>query len=95
MTKKLSNTVACTTKKQQQEIAIRYESIYLQKNELDDRKTVYLARDLKEKLMEIVMAMRNKDVTLGMYIENILQEHIEANKESINTLVEIKCKRVL
>lgn len=84
-----------TSTKQKQEIAIRYESAYLQKNEMDDRKTVYLAKDLKDKLMEIVMAIRNKDMTLGMYVENILQEHIEANKESINTLIEIKCKRVL
>ena len=46
-------------------------------------------------MAEIVMSMRNRDMTIGIYVENIILHHLETYKYEINRLAEIKFRKLL
>ena len=72
-----------------------YESLFICRNTLKNRKTIYIAKDLQDTLAEIVMSMRNRDMTIGIYVENIILHHLETYKDEINRLAEMKFKKLL
>ena len=72
-----------------------YESLFISRNTLKNRKTIYIAKELQDTLAEIVMSMRNRDMTIGIYVENIILHHLEIYKDEINRLAEIKFKKLL
>lgn len=72
-----------------------YESLFIYRNNLKDRKTIYVARELQEKLAEIVMSMKNREMTIGIYAENIILHHFKVYKDEINRLNELKFKKLL
>ncbi len=49
-----------------------YELLFICRNTLKNRKTNYIAKELQDTLAEIVMSMRNRDMTIGIYVENII-----------------------
>ena len=55
----------------------------------------YITKELQETLAEIVMSMRNRDMTIGIYMENIILHHLETYKDEINRLAEMKFKKLL
>ena len=72
-----------------------YESLFICRSTLRNRKTIYIAKELQDTLAEIVMSMRNRDMTIGIYVENIIIYHLETYKDEINRLAEIKFKKLL
>lgn len=72
-----------------------YESLFIVKNDLKERKTIYVAKELQEKLSDVVMSMKNRDVTIGIYVENIILHHFEMYKDEINSISETKFKKPL
>ena len=72
-----------------------YESLFICRNALKNRKTIYIAKELQDTLAEIVMSMRNRDMTIGIYVENIILHHLETYKDEINRLAEMKFKKLL
>ena len=72
-----------------------YESLFICRNTLKNRKTIYIAKELQDTLAEIVMSMRNRDMTIGIYVEKIILHHFEIYKDEINKLAEMKFKKVL
>lgn len=76
-------------------IGMDYESLFLLKNNLTQRKSIYLADEVRDKVSQVVMAMRNREMTAGMYIENIILHHLQTYKDEINTLCEQKYKKPL
>ena len=72
-----------------------YESLFICRNTLKNRKTIYIAKELQDTLAEIVMSMRNRDMTIGIYVGNIILHHLETYKDEINRLAEIEFKKLL
>lgn len=72
-----------------------YESLFICRNTLKNRKTIYIAKELQDTLAEIVMSMRNRDMTIGIYVENIILHYLETYKDEINRLAEMKFKKLL
>jgi len=72
-----------------------YESLFICRNTLKNRKTIYIAKELQDTLAEIVMSMRSRDMTIGIYVENIILHHLETYKDEINRLAEIEFKKLL
>lgn len=72
-----------------------YISLFMHRNDLYDRKAIYISRELQDKLSEIVLFIRKREMTLGMYVENILLKHLEDYKEEINRLSEKNFKKLL
>ncbi len=63
-----------------------YESIYLSKNSFDNRRATYISDVVRLRLLEIMMAARIRNITVGVYIENIIMEHLDSHQEEIKTL---------
>lgn len=93
--KKYQATVAQVSVKPSHSIEKDYESLFLSKNNLTLRKSIYLADELRDKVSQVVMSMRNREMTVGMYVENIILHHFQTYKSEINTLCEQKCKKLL
>ncbi len=72
-----------------------HESFFICRNSLKNRKTIYVAKELQDKLAEIVMSMRNRDMTIGIYVENIILHHLEIYKKEINRFTEMKFRKLL
>ncbi|BAR96485.1 conjugative transposon protein TraB [Prevotella intermedia] len=72
-----------------------YESLFICRNTLKNRKTIYIAKELQDTLAEIVMSMRNRDMTIGIYVENIILHHLEIYKDEINRLAEMNFRKLL
>ena len=72
-----------------------YESLFICRNTLKNRKTSYIAKELQDTLAEIVMSMRSRDMTIGIYVENIILHHLETYKDEINRLAEMKFRKLL
>lgn len=72
-----------------------YISLFMHRNDLYDRKAIYISKELQDKLSEIVLFIRKREMTLGMYVENILLKHLEDYKEEINRLSEKNFKKFL
>jgi len=69
-----------------------YKSLFLKRNEADNRKNVYINQNLHKTVSDIVSAVKiidNKTVTVGGYIDNVLTEHFETHKDEINSLYRI------
>jgi hypothetical protein len=63
-----------------------YESTFLQKRSLKTRQCVYISLDVHTKIQKIVRSFGNQEITVGGYIDTVLLEHLETNKEEINEL---------
>ena len=46
-----------------------YISLFMHRNDLYDRKAIYISKELQDKLSEIVLFIRKREMTLGMYVE--------------------------
>jgi hypothetical protein len=66
--------------------AVGYSATFLQKNEIKTRQCVYISQRIHATISEIVRVIADKDVSVGGYIDNVLLQHLEANKEEINEL---------
>ncbi|MDR0429589.1 MAG: DUF3408 domain-containing protein [Tannerellaceae bacterium] len=66
-----------------------YEEEFLQSRELKTRQCVYISRDTQEIIANIVHRLGQRGLSIGAYIDTILQQHLQDHKEEIN---ELYCK---
>ena len=63
-----------------------YGSRFLGNNETKARQCVYIDKRIHKIISEIIKVTSSSDVTVGGYIDSILMDHLEANKDEINEL---------
>lgn len=64
-----------------------YENDFLCRNEINDRKSVYVSTYIHEKVKQIVLEIGGlSNLSVGGYIDNVLRHHLEKYKDEINTL---------
>lgn len=63
-----------------------YKETYLKRNEIKTRQCVYISYDVHAVIAKLVRALVDggMDVTVGGYIDTVLNEHLQAHKEEIN-----------
>ena len=66
-----------------------YEEQFLQSRELKTRQCVYISRETQETVADIVKRLGQRGLTIGAYIESIVQQHLQEHKDEIN---ELYCK---
>ncbi len=71
------------SKRRQGEI---YEGKFLQPRELRIRQCVYISRPVHETIAGIVKRIGERGLTVGVYIDTILQQHLQEHKDEINAL---------
>ena len=67
-----------------------YRSAFLQPRELKTRQCVYISQDLHETILAIVKEIASKNMTVGAFIDSVLRQQLEDNKQEINALYKKK-----
>lgn len=58
------------------------------------RKGIFVNRDLVHKLADYVQILGQGDASIGAYVEEIILDHLERNKETLDALFNIKSARL-
>lgn len=61
-----------------------FDDMFLHRNETKLRQCAYIDRDLYFKVAKIVNVVTDKRVTIGAYIDSIIEQHLEEHKDEIN-----------
>lgn len=94
--KAISKPTAQVVAKRQMTTAIAdYETLFLKMEELKYRKSVYISKGMHEKITHIAAMLKNRKLSVGAYIENIIDDHLKTYKDEINTLYEIRTPKPL
>lgn len=65
-----------------------YETQFLDVKEFKDRKSIYISKEMHQKIAHIAGVISNRELSVGAYIENIVTHHFEIYKDDINNLYE-------
>lgn len=65
-----------------------YDEIYLRRKEIKSRQPVYISQAIHQSITRLVhlLALANKDISVGGYIDNVLAEHLERHRDEIAEL---------
>ena len=65
-----------------------YDEVYLKKKELKTRQPVYISQEVHQDITRLVhlLALMNKGISVGGYIDNVLSEHLRQHKDEIADL---------
>lgn len=65
-----------------------YQETFLKRNEIKTRQCVYISHRVHSLIVRLVRTLveSGNEVTLGGYIDTVLDEHLNQNKEEINQL---------
>lgn len=66
--------------------ARKYQERFLSNNRLADNKRVYISAELHAFLNRMVAAVGKEKTSVGNYVTEIVREHLERNRESINAI---------
>ncbi len=61
-----------------------FDEVFLQRNETKVRQCAYIDKELYLKVAKIVNVVTDKRVTIGAYIDSIIEQHLEEHKDEIN-----------
>ena len=66
--------------------AAGYKDTFLKRNEMKTRQCVYISYDVHDKIVRLVRALLSagNEISVGGYIDTVLAEHLQANKDEIN-----------
>jgi len=66
--------------------SVGYKETFLKRNEMKTRQCVYISYDVHAVIAKLVRALvsAGNDISVGGYIDTVLAEHLQANKEEIN-----------
>ncbi|KAA6319254.1 hypothetical protein EZS27_030828 [termite gut metagenome] len=68
--------------------AAGYKETFLKRNEMKTRQCVYISYDVHALIAKLVRTLvsAGSDISVGGYIDTVLAEHLQANKEDINEI---------
>ena len=69
--------------KQRKESLEEYRETFLQVPKLDDRKPVFVSREVRDQLDEIVRKLGGRKMSVSGFIENLARHHLSAYHEDI------------
>jgi hypothetical protein len=63
-----------------------YKSVFLKKRSLCNRQSVYISGEIQKRIMQIVGVITNKQVSIGSFIDNVLEEHLNTYNDVLSAL---------
>ena len=63
-----------------------YKAVYLQKRTVSNRQSVYISGEIQKRIMQIVGVITGKQVSIGNFIDNILEEHLNTHNDVLSAL---------
>ena len=63
-----------------------YKTAYLQKRTICNRQCVYISGEIQKRIMQIVGVITGKQVSIGNFIDNVLEEHLNTHNDVLSAL---------
>ncbi len=65
-----------------------YDEVFLKRKELKTRQPVYISQSVHKRIKRLVktLALADKEISVGGYIDNVLEEHLEQHKDEIDEI---------
>jgi len=79
----LSTTSKRSSSKQRKETLEQYREIFLQVPKLEDRKPVFVSRETRDRLDEIVRKLGGRRMSVSGFVENLARHHLELYNEDV------------
>ncbi len=79
----LSTTSRRIGSKQRKESLEQYREIFLQVPKLEDRKPVFVSREIRDRLDEIVRKLGGRRMSVSGFVENLARHHLELYHEDV------------
>lgn len=79
----LSATYRRTSSKQRKESLEEYRQAFLTVPKLEDRKPVFISREVRDELDEIVRKLGGRRMSVSGFIENLARHHLEIYREDL------------
>ena len=76
-----------TQRKYSKASPVSYDAAFFKRNEIKTRQCVYISREIHKRISRIVSVLAKHELTVGGYIDLILERHLEENQEEINDLL--------
>ena len=73
-----------TSSKQRKESLEEYREAFLQVPKLDDRKPVFVSREVRDRLDELVRKLGGRKMSVSGFIENLALHHLETYHEDLD-----------
>lgn len=63
-----------------------YKAVSLQKRIICNRQSVYISGEIQKRIMQIVGVITGKQVSIGNFIDNVLEEHLNTHNDVLSAL---------
>lgn len=63
-----------------------YKSVFLKKRLVCNRQSVYISGEIQKRIMQIVGVITGKQVSIGNFIDNVLEEHLSTHNDVLSAL---------
>ncbi len=77
------STVKRISSKQRKESLEEYQQTFLSVPKLEDRKPVFISRDVRDGLDEIVRKLGGRRMSVSGFIENLARHHLEIYRDDV------------
>lgn len=63
-----------------------YKSVFLKKRLVCNRQSVYISGEIQKRITQIVGVITGKQVSIGNFIDNVLEEHLNTHNDVLLAL---------
>ncbi len=72
-----------TTQRQRKESMAEYRQLFLTPPKIVDRQTIFISRDLRDRIDRIVRQIGDRKLSVSGFAQNVLQNHLEKYGDDI------------
>ena len=70
-----------------------YKAVFFQKQTVCNRQSVYISGEIQKRIMQIVGVIAGKQISIGNFIDNVLEEHLNTHNDVLSALYREEMKK--
>ena len=70
-----------------------YKAVFFQKRTICNRQSVYISGEIQKRIMQIVGVIAGKQISIGNFIDNVLEEHLNTHNDVLSALYREEMKK--
>ena len=70
-----------------------YKAVFFQKRTVCNRQSVYISGEIQKRIMQIVGVIAGKQISIGNFIDNVLEEHLNPHNDVLSALYREEMKK--
>ena len=70
-----------------------HKAVFFQKRTVCNRQSVYISGEIQKRIMQIVGVIAGKQISIGNFIDNVLEEHLNTHNDVLSALYREEMKK--